>query len=47
MIRYYVEFRVDGENYYFYVHAYSRKQVCDIFQDHEILSIEVADDVVM
>ena len=44
MNRYYVEFRVDDgqghcENYYFYVYAYSKRQVCDIFSDHEILSI--------
>jgi len=40
MKRYYVEFRVDDENYYFYVYAYSKRQVRDIFSDHEILSID-------
>ena len=40
MNRYYVEFRVDDENYYFYVYAYSKLQVRHIFDDHEILSIE-------
>ena len=43
MNRYYVEFRVDDENYYFYVYAYSKQQVCDIFRDHEILSIDQTD----
>jgi len=43
MNRYYVEFRVDDENYYFYVYAYSEQHVHDIFRDHEILDIEQSD----